>query len=115
MYPRAERFVRAGHALAEMLIDSAVYAKSLEPWKVGEEVKMWFADASGEGGGFYHGTVVGQTLGDNGDAWDSVTVRWNDDEEMQVSACRACVSCLRVSCRRANVCGGERGRFICIP
>ena len=28
-----------------------------------EQVKMWFADATGVGGGFYHGTVIGQSLG----------------------------------------------------
>ena len=45
---------------------------------------MWFADASGIGGSYYQGVVVHQTLGEDGDAWDSVTVRWDDDEEMQV-------------------------------
>ena len=47
---------------------------------------MWFADNSGVGGSFYSGTVVSQSLPENGDPWDSVTVRWEDGEEMQVIA-----------------------------
>ena len=47
-------------------------------------VRMWFADNSGVGGSFYSGTVVSQSLPENGDPWDSVTVRWEDGEEMQV-------------------------------
>jgi len=74
--------LHSDNSLSEMLIDSASYAKSLQPWKEGEAVKMWFADPSGSGGSFYHGAVVSQILG--GEVWDSVTVRWEDGEELQV-------------------------------
>ena len=39
------------------------YERSLKPWKDGEAVKMWFADASGTGGSYYQGTVVNQLIG----------------------------------------------------
>jgi hypothetical protein len=74
--------LHSDNSLSEMLIDSASYTRSLAPWKEGESVKMWFADSSGVGGSFYHGTVVSQAVG--GEVWDSITVRWEDGEELQV-------------------------------
>jgi DNA-binding transcriptional ArsR family regulator len=77
-------------ALADLLIDSAVYTRSKLPFREGEEVRMWFSDESGGGGEYYSGTVVQQAPGENGDLWESVTVRWEDGEEMQVGVSNVC-------------------------
>lgn len=77
--------VQCGTTLPDALVDAARFRRSAAPWAAGDAVKMFFQNESLTGGHWYRGECLSQELPAGGDPWESVRVRWDDGEEMQVS------------------------------
>jgi len=76
--------VHVGGDIPEFLVEAGAFEASLKKFQIGSRVKMWFANEEG-GGSYYTGEATRVDLGKNeSDPWNSVTVRWEDGQEMQV-------------------------------